>query len=95
MIESRKNFYNIEEFIKTLIIQGVNRVAFTQIDERRAVEKAKGEIQVIPYRKLEVLAYKDSRIYSYVEEGDVDFKRAFEKIAERGIEPVKRSRNIL
>ncbi len=94
-MKSKKDFYNIDEFIGALIEGGVTRAAFTQIDERRAIEKKRGEIQVIPYRKLEVLAYKDSMIYSYVEEGDVDFERAFRKIEERGIEPVKRSRNIL
>jgi hypothetical protein len=94
-MKSRKDFYNIDEFIRVLLEQGVSKAAFTQIDERRAIEKGRGEIQVVPYRKLEILAYKDSIIYSYVEEGDVDFERAFRKIEERGIEPVKRSRNIL
>jgi hypothetical protein len=94
-MNSRKDFSHIDDFIGALLELGISRAAFTQIDERRAVEKEGGEIEVVPYRKLEVLAYKDSIIYGYVEEGDVDFERAFRKIEESGVEPVKRSRNIL
>ncbi len=91
----RKDYDNIDEFIGVLLEKGIGKVAFTRIDEKRAVVTGGGMIEVIPCKKLEVLAYKNSVIYGYVDEGDVDFDEVFRRIKERGIEPVKRSRNIL
>ncbi len=88
-------FSNIEDFINALKEHGIHKAAFTLIDEKRAFEKAEREIEVLPLKRLEVLAYKDAVIFRYIQEGDVSFEKAYERLEREGFELVKRSRNIL
>ncbi|HQL44949.1 MAG TPA: hypothetical protein PL073_13780 [Spirochaetota bacterium] len=87
-------FDSIHEFINTLRTNDITKVAFTQINEKRAREVAPGTLQVVDVAIAEILAYKDATIYKYKRD-NADLPQLYAILQSQGFELIKRSRNIV
>ena len=64
-------YNSLEEFIDSLKKLGINKVAFSEVNERRAVQTREDFIEVIVVREVTVLSYKDSIVHKYSAKGDI------------------------
>ncbi|MCP4133452.1 MAG: hypothetical protein GY754_20960 [bacterium] len=85
-------FDTLEDFIAEMKNIGVSKIAFAQVNERRA-EPLDSEVAVILVVKLELLAYKDAVLYKYIAK-DPDLDSIYNSLIEENFEVTKRSRNI-
>ncbi|HDP81200.1 MAG TPA: hypothetical protein ENN21_10210, partial [Spirochaetes bacterium] len=65
-------FDHLDQFMSELERLGIKKIAFTEVDEKRAIETEPGTLQVMDLALLELLAYRDSIIYKYSEK-NADF----------------------
>jgi hypothetical protein len=86
-------FDKLSHFLEELKRLGVNKIAFTEINEKRALEVAPDTLQVGDLIKLELLAYKDSTIYKCTMMY-ADFEEIHERLLREDFETVRRNRNI-
>ncbi|GAB4220709.1 MAG: hypothetical protein Kow00102_09560 [Spirochaetota bacterium] len=86
-------FDSIHEFINALHDVNITKLAFTQINEKRAVEVQPGTLQVVDVVIAEILAYKDATIYKCKIE-NADLNNLYVLLEDEGFELTKRSRNI-
>ncbi len=83
----------IDDFIKTVSEKGIHRIAFAEADEKRPIETGQGKLEVVPFRKLELLAYRGSTLYKCVLEG-ANHESVYEMLVRSGFDVTRRSRNI-
>ncbi len=86
-------FDSLQEYIHALHSNNISRIAFTQINEKRAVEVRPGTLQVVDVVIAEILAYKDATIYKCKIE-NADLQSLYTQLEDEGFELTKRSRNI-
>lgn len=86
-------FDKLSQFLEELKKLGVNKIAFTEINEKRALEVAPDTLQVGDLVKLELLAYRDSTIYKCTMI-NADFEEIHDQLLREGFETVRRNRNI-
>ncbi len=86
-------FDKLSQFLEELKKLGVNKIAFTEINEKRALEVAPDTLQVGDLVKLELLSYRDSTIYKCTMI-NADFEEIHERLLREGFETVRRNRNI-
>lgn len=86
-------FDSLQEFINALHANSITKAAFTQINEKRAVEVKSGTLQVVDVVIAEILAYKDATIYKCKIE-NADLGDLYTMLENEGFELTKRSRNI-
>jgi hypothetical protein len=87
------SFDTIREFIDNLKSMGITKIAFTEIDEKRAFEITPGQLAISRYSLLELLAYRDSTIYKFISK-EPDFTSIHNLLLSEGFEIKRRSRNI-
>ena len=92
-MEKSKIYDNIDDYINVLNRLGINKVAFSEIDEKRAEQVDENVLSVVRLRKLEVLAYHDSIIYKCVI-NDADLDGVHEFLIAEGFETKRINRNI-
>ncbi len=86
-------FDKLEHFIDEMKRLGITKIAFAEINEKRAVQVDAEKLEVADVVQLEILAYKDSTIYKF-QMKDADFEYLYDRLTEDGFEIVRRSRNI-
>ncbi|MCX8124250.1 MAG: hypothetical protein N3F66_08810 [Spirochaetes bacterium] len=86
-------FDSLQAFIDALHANSITKVAFTQINEKRAVEMQPGTLQVVDVIIAEILAYKDATIYKCKIE-NADLGNLYARLEDEGFELTRRSRNI-
>jgi hypothetical protein len=86
-------FAKLNDFTEELKNLNITRIAFTEIEEKRAEQVESNLLQVVDIIKLELLAYKDSTIYKCVL-NDIDFEEIHHFLESTGFEITRRSRNI-
>ena len=92
-MSSEKIFSNLELFISELKLSGVNKIAFAETLENRAIEATPGELKVDVYRLLELLAYKKPSLYK-ITINNPDFDSIYNSLADQGFEITRSKRNI-
>lgn len=86
-------FDNKHEFMTTLRENEISRLAFSEINERRAEQTKEDMLEVIVKREVDVLAYYDSIIYKYRESGE-GLDALHDELVSEGFQITKISRNI-
>lgn len=86
-------FDKVDEFMKELKTQGITRVAFSEINEKRPKQVDVNLLRLEDTVRVDILAYRNSTIFKCVLEGiNLDALRGdFES---QGFEVTRRSRNI-
>jgi hypothetical protein len=83
----------VVEFIRELKSQGITRVAFSEINEKRPRQIEENILRVEDMVRVDILAYKNSTIFKCVLEG-VNLDALCREFASQGFEVTRRSRNI-
>jgi hypothetical protein len=86
-------FDKLEQFTGEIKRLKIKKLAFAEINEKRAVEVEPGKVQVVDVSILEILAYKDATVYK-CKIRDADFDSIHEILLDEGFDIVRRSRNI-
>ncbi len=88
-----KKYNKIEDFIKEINGLNISKLAFSEINERRAEQTGNDMLEVIVLKKVDILAYSGSTIYKYSETGD-RLEELFNLLTEKGFEVKRINRNI-
>ena len=86
-------FTSVDEFIKKIKELGITKIAFSEVNERRVEQTNDSQIDVVVFRKVDLLTYKDSVIYKYSERSD-DLNPLYERLVGEGFEVKRISKNI-
>jgi hypothetical protein len=86
-------FDTAEEFIDQMKRIGVEKIAFCETNERRAVQESPEVLSVMPVVMLELLAYRDAVLYKCVLR-DVDLEAMYGLLVDRGFDVNRSTRNI-
>ena len=87
-----KIFSNIDSFRAELKRLAITKIVFAYTRERRAEQTSDEKMEILPYIRLEVIAYRDAVIYKYAAK-DVDLDTMYAMLSE-DFEVKKVSRNI-
>jgi hypothetical protein len=87
------SFDKLEQFVAQVKGRGIDKLAFAEVREKRALQVEESLLQVVDVVKTDILAYKDSTIYKCRIEG-TDPDSLFVALTGQGFEIVRRSRNI-
>lgn len=87
-----KIFDSPDEFTAFLKESGINKISFSEICERRAVQ-TDDLLEVIVVKKVDLLAYKDSIIYKCALSTD-DLDGLYQSLTDQGFDVNRKSRNI-
>ncbi len=86
-------FTSEEEFILKLKELGIQKIAFSEINERRAMQTTGDQIEVLVFRKVDLLSYRDSIIYKYTAVAE-DLNPIYERLVNEGFEVKRINKNI-
>ncbi len=86
-------FDRVDEFIKELKAQGITRVAFSEINEKRPRQIDENTLRVEDIVRVDILAYKNATIFKCVLEG-INVNALRKDFESEGFEVTRRSRNI-
>lgn len=92
-MSKEEKFTTIDEFINALKKLNVNKVAFSEVRERRAEQTREDLLEVVVVREVDVLSYKDSVIYKYSDKGD-HIEDLYDRLIENGFEVKRINKNI-
>ena len=87
-----KIFSDIDSFRTELKRLAITKVVFAYTKERRAEQTSDEKVEILPYVRLEVIAYCDAVIYKYAAK-DVDLDAMYAMLGE-DFEVKRVSRNI-
>lgn len=91
-------FDSLEAYLAGLNEKGVAKIAFAEVNEKRAVQKDEQQIEVQQFIKIELLAYMDSVLYKYVITEGLTTESVddlFDDLCSRGYDVTRRNRNII
>ena len=86
-------FTSVDEFTQKLKELGINKIAFSEVNERRAEQTTNDQIEVLVFRKVDLLSYRDSVIYKYSERSE-DLNPLYERLVSEGFEVKRINKNI-
>lgn len=86
-------FDRVDEFMKELEAQGITRVAFSEINEKRPKQVDKNLLRLEDTVRVDILAYRNATIFKCVLEG-INLNTLREDFESQGFEVTRRSRNI-
>lgn len=92
-MSQEKIFTSVDDFINTLKTISISKVAFSEVNERRAEQTSENQIEVIVFRKVDIISYKDSIIYKYSERSD-NLEPLYERLIEEGFDVKRINKNI-
>lgn len=87
-------FDKIDQFIAGVTDAGVTRVIVAWAKEIRSTHQEDTTYKVGPYRKVELIAYRDATLYKYIDQ-EADADSLVELLTEAGLETEKVDRNIV
>jgi len=88
-----KVFDSIDDFTSFLKKEGIGKIAFAEVRERRAQQTREDLLEVVVVRKVDLLAYKDAVIYKCAFATD-ELDGLYNSLIEQGFEVNRKSRNI-
>lgn len=83
----------IDRFMAEMKRLGIEKIAFCETDERRAVQEEPGKLSVLPVVRLELLAYRDAMLYKCVSD-NVNLDEIYDLLVSRGFDVTRSTRNI-
>lgn len=86
-------FTSVDDFIKKVKELGLTKIAFSEVNERRVEQTTDSQIDVVVFRKVDLLTYKDSVIYKYTEKSD-DLNPLYERLVGEGFDVKRINKNI-
>lgn len=86
-------FTSVDDFIKKVKELGITKIAFSEVNERRVEQTTDSQIEVVVFRKVDLLTYKSSVVYKYSERSD-DLDPLYEKLVTEGFEVKRINKNI-
>ncbi|HOP63328.1 MAG TPA: hypothetical protein PK358_10020 [Spirochaetota bacterium] len=90
-MSSVKEFSSLDEFIGEMKKLGVAKIAFSEVNERRAEQTEEDLLEVVVIREVTLKSYKDSVIYKYYEKCE-DLNIIHDRLVSEGFD-VKRINN--
>lgn len=88
-----QEFSTLDEFISKMKSLDITKIAFSEVNERRAEQTKEDLLEVVVIREVTLKSYKDSVIYKYFEKND-DLDSIYNRLVSEGFE-VKRINNNL
>ncbi len=86
-------FTSLDDFIKKVKELGITKIAFSEVNERRVEQTTDSQIEVVVFRKADLLTYRDSVLYKYSERS-ADLNPLYEKLVGEGFEVKRINKNI-
>jgi hypothetical protein len=86
-----KEFSTLDEFINEMKKLDIKKIAFSEVNERRAEQTKEDLLEVVIIREVTLKSYKDSVIYKYFEKSE-DLNAIYDRLLSEGFE-VKRINN--
>jgi len=94
-MDNNEVIYNsLEEFIDSLKRLSLNKVAFSEVHERRAVQTREDFIEVIVVREVSILSYKDSVVHKFSAKGDI-VESIYQTLIDSGFNVKRINKNII
>ncbi len=90
---TEEKFNTLDEFMAAIKKLNLNKVAFSEVKERRAEQTREDLLEVVVVREVDILTYKDSVIYKFSDKGD-HIETLFETLVENGFDVKRISKNI-
>jgi len=87
-------YNSLEEFIDSLKRLSLNKIAFSEVHERRAVQTREDFIEVIVVRKVTILSYKKPIVHKFSAEGDI-VASIYQTLVDGGFEIKRINKNII
>ena len=87
-------YNSLEEFIDSLKSLNLNKVAFSEVHERRAVQTREDFIEVIVVREVNILSYKDSVVHKFSAKGDI-VESIYQTLIDGGFDVKRINKNII
>ena len=88
-----KIFTTLDEFMETLKKLNINKVAFSEVKERRVEQTKVDLIEVVVVREVDILSYKDSIIYKFSDKGE-HIESLYTILIENGFDVKRINKNI-
>lgn len=92
-MSQEEKFATIDEFMEALKKLNINRVAFSEVKERRAEQTREDLLEVIVVKEVDILSYKDSIIYKFSDKGE-HLETLYETLIDHGFEVKRINKNI-
>jgi len=92
-MSSEEIFDTFEDFIDVLKKLEINKVAFSEVKERRVEQTREDLIEVVVVREVDILSYKKSVIYKYSDKGE-HLESLYETLIDQGFEVKRINKNI-
>lgn len=86
-----QEFGTLDEFISAMKDLKIGKIAFSEVNERRAEQTKEDLLEVVVIREVTLKSYKDSVIYKYFQKSD-DLNLIYDRLISEGFE-VKRINN--
>ena len=83
----------LESYLEGLRDRSINKISFSETNEKRAEQVEPGKLQVMHVDRVELIAYKDAVIYKCALK-DVDREELYDRLTADGFDVTRRSRNI-
>lgn len=86
-----QEFGTLDEFISEMKKLDIRKIAFSEVNERRAEQTKEDLLEVVVIREVTLKSYKDSVIYKYFEKNE-DLNSIYDRLVSEGFD-VKRINN--
>jgi len=90
---SEEKFSTLEEFMDRLKKLDLNKVAFSEVKERRVEQTQVDLIEVVVVREVDILSYKDSVIYKFSDKGE-HLETLYDTLISNGFDVKRINKNI-
>ncbi len=87
-------FDKVDEFMRELKAQGITRVAFSEINEKRPRQVDENLLRLEDTVRVDILAYRNATIYKCVLE-QINLDELRDEFESQGFEVTRRSRNMM
>lgn len=88
-----QEFGTLDEFIIAMKDLGITKIAFSEVNERRAEQTKEDLLEVVVIREVTLKAYKDSVIYRHFQKCD-NLDSVYERLVSEGFEVKRINKNI-
>jgi len=93
-MDNEAAYNSLEEFMDSLKSLGISKVAFSEVNERRAVQTRDDFIEVIVVREVTLLSYKDSVVHKFNAKGDI-LESIYQTLVDSGFDVKRINKNII
>jgi hypothetical protein len=92
-MSGEERFNSLEDFIQAMKKLNIQKVAFSEVNERRPEQTKEDLLEVVVVREVDILSYKDSIIYKFSDKGD-HLESLYQILVDEGFEVTRFNKNI-